>query len=101
MGLANEAEAVTEQEEQREVLRVLANARFPMKRRPIEEAVFGVTGHSAWPTIRALATLERLGFVERSYNARTGQHDRCWSITAKGLKHAEGVEVFHPSRGGA
>ena len=92
---------MTEQEEQREVLRVLARARFPMKRRPIEEAAFGKTGTMAWPTIRALATLERNGLVERSYNARSGQHDRCWSITAEGLRHAEGVEVFHPSRGGA
>lgn len=89
----------TEQEEQREVLRVLARAAYPMRRRAIEEAVFGKTGHTAWPTIKALASLERQGLVERAYRPDTGQFDRCWRITAGGLKHAEGVEVFHPSGG--
>lgn len=90
---------MTEQEEQREVLRVLANARFPMRRMAIEHEAFGVTGHMAWPCVRALAELERQGFAERAYNPSTGQFDRTWRITAAGLKHAEGVEVFHPSGG--
>lgn len=97
----NAPHRASELEEQRTVLRVLARAQFPMKRRPIEEQAFGKTGHMAWATIRALATLERLGFVERGYNPHTAQFDRCWKITDAGRRHAEGVEVFHPSGGGA
>lgn len=85
--------------DQRRVLLVLARAPFPMKRRAIEEAAFGATGHMVWRTVEALHALADAGYVEDAYNPRTGQFHRCYRATAKGLAEAPGVEVFHP--GGA
>lgn len=86
-------------DDQRRVLAVLADARFPMKRRAIEEAAFGRTGYMVWRTIRALSELESKGLAQNAYDPYTGQFHRCWKVTEKGREQAPGVAVFHPSGG--
>lgn len=84
-------------EDQRAVLAVLARASYPMRRRAIETAAFGATGHMAWRTIRAIRELMTAGYVVDAYEPTTAQFSRCYKATEKGQAHAAGVSVFHPS----
>lgn len=89
-----------EQDDQRRVLAVLAKARWPMRRRAIEDQAFGRTSYMAFRTIAAIRSLCEQGFVESAYEPRTGSFDRTYRATPDGVRHSEGVAVFHPSSGG-
>lgn len=84
-------------DDQRRVLAVLAKAPFPMKRRAIEYAAFGITGHMAERTVSALFALMKDGYVVDAYDPNTAQFHRCYKATDKGREQSPGFEVFHPT----
>lgn len=84
-------------EDQRAVLAVLAKASFPMKRRAIEYAAFGVTGYMAERTVTALFALMKDGYVVDAYDPSTAQFHRCYKATELGRERSPGFQAFHPS----